>query len=144
MSAEPPPYRPHFPEGPSAPAFSPALACQPGVFPSSPYQTFPQSYYHEHPGYMAPMTPQSTFGGQSGASYPPKHAGRSKVTIQRAQAGHVTSCPSSLRGGSAAGSGRRQEVMSGGVLDSPVLLLPLGPADSAPLLTSDLPSHSRL
>ncbi|XP_063341481.1 cysteine-rich and transmembrane domain-containing protein 1-like isoform X2 [Pelmatolapia mariae] len=74
MSAEPPPYRPHFPEGPSAPAFSPALACQPGVFPSSPYQTFPQSYYHEHPGYMAPMTPQSTFGGQSGASYPPKHA----------------------------------------------------------------------
>ncbi|KAL3970449.1 hypothetical protein ACER0C_025968 [Sarotherodon galilaeus] len=97
MSAEPPPYRPHFPEGPSAPAFSPALACQPGVFPSSPYQTFPQSYYHEHPGYMAPMTPQSTFGTQSayqgrlegppGASYPPKHAGRSKVTIQRAQAG---------------------------------------------------------
>lgn len=56
---------------------------------------------------------------------------------------HVTSCPSSLRGGSAAGSGRRQEVVSGGVLDSPVLLLPLGPADSAPLLTSDLLSHSR-
>lgn len=60
-----------------------------------------------------------------------------------ASCSHVTSCPSSLRGGSAAGSGRRQEVVSGGVLDSPVLLLPLGPADSAPLLTSDLLSHSR-
>ncbi|XP_042071001.1 cysteine-rich and transmembrane domain-containing protein 1-like [Haplochromis burtoni] len=101
MSAEPPPYRPHFPEGPSAPAFSPALACQPGFFPSSPYQTFPQSYYHEHPGYMAPMTPQSTFGTQSayqgrldgppGASYPPKHAVY-VVDQQQDQGGGRKSC----------------------------------------------------
>ncbi|XP_030602109.1 cysteine-rich and transmembrane domain-containing protein 1-like [Archocentrus centrarchus] len=80
---QPPPYHPHFPEGPSAPTFPSVLASQPGLFPGSPYQTFPQSCYHQHPGYGAPMPPQGSFGtqpayqggldGSAGASYPPKH-----------------------------------------------------------------------
>ncbi|KAK2827913.1 hypothetical protein Q5P01_018947 [Channa striata] len=76
-SDQPPPYRPHFLEGPSAPGFPPALGSQLAPFPSSSYQTYAggggQSYYQGPTG--APVTFMSQPGYQAyhsvtpGASY---------------------------------------------------------------------------
>ncbi|XP_040907964.1 cysteine-rich and transmembrane domain-containing protein 1-like isoform X1 [Toxotes jaculatrix] len=77
MSEQPPPYRPHFPEGPSGPGYPPALSSQPAAFPGSSYQTFPQtyagggdhSYYHGSPGPSVPpgpMGPPSAYMTQPG------------------------------------------------------------------------------
>ncbi|XP_022625073.1 cysteine-rich and transmembrane domain-containing protein 1 isoform X2 [Seriola dumerili] len=81
---QPPPYRPHFPEGHSAPGYPPALISQPAAFPGSSYQTFPQtyagggdhSYYHGPPGtpgLPGPMGPPGAFMTQPG--YPGYHGG---------------------------------------------------------------------
>ncbi|XP_023257566.1 cysteine-rich and transmembrane domain-containing protein 1 [Seriola lalandi dorsalis] len=77
---QPPPYRPHFPEGHSAPGYPPALISQPAAFPGSSYQTFPQtyaggdhSYYHGPPGTPGPMGPPGAFMTQPG--YPGYHGG---------------------------------------------------------------------
>ncbi|KAK2882337.1 cysteine-rich and transmembrane domain-containing protein 1-like isoform X1 [Channa argus] len=78
MSADqPPPYRPHFPEGPSAPGFPPALGSQPAAFPGSSYQTYAGGGGHSY--YQGPTVAPMAFmsqtgyqgyqGGTPGASY---------------------------------------------------------------------------
>ncbi|GAA6224586.1 cysteine-rich and transmembrane domain-containing protein 1 [Lates japonicus] len=77
---QPPPYRPHFPEEPSAPDY-PALSSQPVAFPGSSYQTFPQAYAGggDHTYYQGPpglLRPPGAFMAQPGSqgfySKPPK------------------------------------------------------------------------
>ncbi|XP_029029431.1 cysteine-rich and transmembrane domain-containing protein 1-like [Betta splendens] len=92
MSSDPPPpYRTHFPEGASAPGFTPALSSQPAAFASSSYQIFPQTYtggdqsfYQGCPGaFVSQPGYQGYHSGAPGAAYrwdgskpyaePPKH-----------------------------------------------------------------------
>ncbi|KAM4546013.1 uncharacterized protein PAE49_018438 [Odontesthes bonariensis] len=80
MSAQPPPYRPFFPEGPASPVFPPAFCTQPAAFPGSAYQTFPQNatggdhaYYHPgHAGRNGALGRQPGYhGNKHEAQHPP-------------------------------------------------------------------------